>query len=107
MNQINLGQASVREVVTELKSSLDEQQQPRKRGYYQATNCNKPHYEQQVKLPKLGELNFDYFEDQYGEVLEVQKNREVRRKMKQKFWELHEHGRKMGNPNISPKGDLH
>ena len=80
--------------MTELKSSLEGDQPLKKRGYYQTTDCSRPHYEQQVKLPKLGELNFDYFEDQYGDVLEVNQNREVRRGLKHKFLKLHENSRK-------------
>ena len=35
-------------------------------------------------------MNFAYFDRQYGEILEVPKNREVRRGLKERFLELHE-----------------
>ena len=80
MTQVNLGQKSVKEVMTELKSK------PRnnKRGYYQTIDCETPHYENKVKQPRLSsKLNFPYFDKQYGEILEVSKTREVRRGLKE------------------------
>ena len=39
-------------------------------------------------------MNFTYFARQYGEILEVPKNREVRRGLKERFLELHETAQK-------------
>ena len=95
MTQVNLGQESVKEVMTELKSTLERKPENNKRGYYQTTDCATPHYEEKVKKPRLSsDLNFDYFERQYGEILEVPKNREVRRGLKEKFLKLHETAQK-------------
>ena len=87
MAQVNLCQETVKEVMTELKTSPRSQM----RGYYQTVECDDPHYENKIKHPKLSsDLNFAYFDKQYGEVLEVTKNREVRRGLKERFLELHE-----------------
>ena len=63
-------------------------------------------------------LNFAYFDKQYGEVLEVNKNREVRRGLKERFLELHEKAQKWEilayhlkvicaeNPEVEPLPDL-
>ena len=91
MTQVNIGQESVKEVMTELKSTLERKPENNKRGYYQTTDCDKPHYEDKVKQPRLSsDLNFAYFDIQYGQILEVPRNREVRRGLKEKFLELHE-----------------
>ena len=95
MIQVNLGQESVKEVMTELKSTLERKPDNNKRGYYQTINCDTPHYEDKVKQPRLSsDLNFAYFDRQYGQILEVPKNREVRRGLKEKFLELHEAAQK-------------
>ena len=95
MTQVNLGQESVKEVMTELKSTLERNPENNKRGYYQTIDCDTPHYEDKVKQPRLSsDLNFAYFDRQYGQILEVPKNREVRRGLKEKFLELHETGQK-------------
>ena len=91
MTQVNLGQESVREVMTELKSTLERKPETNKRGYYQTTDCDHPHYEEKVKQPRLSsDLNFAYFDRQYGQILEVSTSREVRRDLREKFLELHE-----------------
>ena len=90
-----------------------------KRGYYQTVECDDPHYENKIKHPRLSSnLNFAYFDKQYGEVLEVNKNREVRRGLKERFLELHEKAQKWEilayhlkvicaeNPEIEPLPDL-
>ena len=70
MTQVNLGQESVKEVMTELKSTLERKPENNKRGYYQTINCNTPHYEDKVKQPRLSsDLNFAYFDRQYGQIL--------------------------------------
>ena len=95
MTQVNLGQESVKEVMTELKSTLERKPDNNKRGYYQTINCDTPHYKDKVKQPRLSsDLNFAYFDIQYGQILEVPKNREVRRGLKEKFLELHEAAQK-------------
>ena len=92
--QINLGQETVKEAMTELKTSLTSPRS-QKRGYYQTVECDDPHYENKIKHPRLSsDLNFAYFDKQYGEVLEVNKNREVRRGLKERFLELHEKAQK-------------
>ena len=94
MAQINLGQETVKEAMTELKTSLTSPRS-QKRGYYQTVECDDPHYENKIKHPRLSnDLNFAYFDKQYGEVLEVNKNREVRRGLKERFLELHEKAQK-------------
>ena len=91
MTQVNLGPESVREVMTELKSTLERKPETSKRGYYQTTHCDHPHYEEKVKQPRLSsDLNFAYFDRQYGQILEVSTSREVRRGLREKFLELHE-----------------
>ena len=95
MTQVNIGQESVKEVMTELKSTLERKPENNKRGYYQTTDCDQPHYEDKVKQPRLSsDLNFAYFDRQYGQMLEVPTNREVRRGLREKFLELHEAAQK-------------
>ena len=95
MTQVNLGQESVKEVMTELKSTLERKPRNNKRGYYQTIDCANPHYEEQVKYSRLSsDLNFAYFDRQYGEILKVPKNRELRRGLKERFLELHETAQK-------------
>ena len=95
MTQVNLGQESVKKVMTELKRTLERKPRNNKRGYYQTTDCAKPHYEEKVKHPRLSsDLNFAYFDRQYGKILEVPKNREVKRGLKERFLELHETAQK-------------
>ena len=90
MTQVNLGQESVKDVMTELKSSLASPRS-QKRGYYQTVEGDAPHYENKIKHPRLSsDLNFAYFDKQYGEVLEVTK----RRGLKERFLELHEKAQK-------------
>ena len=90
ITQIDLGQERVKEAMTDLKTSLTNPG-GQKRGYYQTVECDEPHYENKVKYQKLSSsLNFAYFDKQYGEVLENNKNREVRRGLKERFLELHE-----------------
>ena len=115
MAQVNLGQETVKEAITELKTSLTSPRS-QKRGYYQTVECDDPHYENKVKHPRLStDLNFAYFDKQYGE---VNKNREVRRGSKERFLELHEKAQKWEilayhlkvicaeNPEIKPLPDL-
>ena len=62
MTQVNIGQESVKEVMTELKSTLERKPENNKRGYYQTTDCDQPHYEDKVKQPRLSsDLNFAYY----------------------------------------------
>ena len=91
MTQVNIDQESVKEVMTELKSTLERKTENNKRGYYQTIDCDQPHYEEKVKQPRLSsDLNFAYFDRQYGQILEVPTNRKVRRGLREKFLELHE-----------------
>ena len=84
MTQVNLGQESVKEVMTKLKSSLEGNTRSKKRGYYQTFDCDTSYYEEKTKQPMLSsELNFSYLNSQYGEILEIPKNREVRRGLKE------------------------
>ena len=97
MAQANLGQETVKEAMTELETSLTSLRS-QKRGYYQTVECDDPHYENKIKHPRLSsDLNFAYFDKQYGEVLEVNKNREVRRGLKERLLELHEKAQKWGS----------
>ena len=81
--------------MTKLKSSLEGNPRSKKRGYYQTFDCAIPHYEEKIKQPRLSsELNFAYFNRQYGEILEVPKNREVRKGLKERFLELYETAQK-------------
>ena len=118
MTQIDLGQETVKEAMAELKTSLTSPRS-QKRGYYQTVECDEPNYENRVKHQKLSSnLNFAYFDKQYGEVLEVNKNREVRRGLKERFLELHEKAQKWEllayhlkmicaeNPEVEPLPDL-
>ena len=95
MTQVNIDQESVKEVMTELKSTLERKSENNKRGYYQTIDCEQPHYEDKVKQPRLSsDLNFAYFDRQYGQILEVPTNREVRGGLREKFLELHEAAQK-------------
>ena len=95
MTQVNIGQESVKEVMTELKSTLERKTENNKRGYYQTIDCDQPHYEDKVKQPRLSsDLNFAYFDRQYGQILEVPTNREVKRGLREMFLELHEAAQK-------------
>ena len=95
MTQVNIGQESVKKVMTELKSTLERKTENNKRGYYQTIDCDQPHYEEKVKQSRLSsDLNFAYFDRQYGQILEVPTNREVRRGLRDKFLELHEAAQK-------------
>ena len=86
MTQVNLNQETVKEVMTELKSTLERKTENNKRGYYQTIDCDEPHYEERSKYPRLSsDLNFAYFDRQYGQILETPRNREVRRGLKEKF----------------------
>ena len=110
MTQVKLGKESVKEVMTELKSSLESKPRNNKRGYYQTTDCATPHYEEKIKHSRLSsDLNFACFDRQYGEILEVPKNREVRRGLKERFLELHETAQKWKNyqPELSSEGDMY
>ena len=78
MTQVNLDQETVKEVMTELKSTLERKTENNKRGYYQTIDCDQPHYEERIKYPRLSsDLNFAYFDRQYGQILETPRNREV------------------------------
>ena len=71
MTQVNIGQESIKEVMTELKSTLERKSENNKRGCYQTIDCDQPHYEDKVKQPRLSsDLNFAYFDRQYGQILE-------------------------------------
>ena len=50
MAQVNLGQETVKEAMTELKTSLTSPRS-QKRRYYQTVECDDPHYENKVKHP--------------------------------------------------------
>ena len=64
--------------MNELKRSLEANPRSKKRGYYQTVDCATPHNEEKIKQPRLStELNFAYLDRQYGEILEVTKNREL------------------------------
>ena len=81
--------------MTKLKSTLERKTENNRRGYYQTIDCDQPHYEEKVKHPRLSsDLNFAYFDRQYGQILEVPTNREVRRGLREKFLELHEAAQK-------------
>ena len=68
MTQINLSQETVKEAMTELKTSLTGPR-TQKRGYYQTVECDDPHYENKIKHQKISSnLNFAYFDKHYGEV---------------------------------------
>ena len=102
MTQVNLGQESVREVMTESKSTLENKPESNKRGYYQATHCEHPHYEEKVKQPRLSsDLNIAYFDRQYGQILEVSTSSEVRRGLREKFLELNKKSLEVGDPELS------
>ena len=40
MTQVNIGQESVKEVMTELKGTLERKSENNKRGYYQTIDCD-------------------------------------------------------------------
>ena len=84
MAQVNLGQETVKEAMIELKTSLTSPRS-QKRGYYQTVECDDPHYENKIKNPRFSsELNFAYFDRQYGEVLEVNKKQRSKKRFERK-----------------------
>ena len=52
MTKVNLGQESVKEVMTKLKSSLEGNPRSKKRGYDQTFDCDTSHYEEKTKQPR-------------------------------------------------------
>ena len=51
MTQVNLDQESIKEVMTELKTTLEIKTENNKRGYYQTIDYDQPHYEERSSIP--------------------------------------------------------
>ena len=52
MTQVNIGQESVKEVMTELKSTLERKTENNKRGYYETIDCD--HHTMKIRLSSPG-----------------------------------------------------
>ena len=80
MNQVNLGQESVKETMIELKDSIEGNPNSRKKSYYQTVSLERQIQENKGKQPRLSsEINMAYLDKQCGEILEVPKARQLRR----------------------------
>ena len=95
MNQVNLGQESVKETIIELKDSIEGNPNYRKRTYYQTVSSEMQHHDKRGKQPRLSsEINLAYLDKQYKEILEVPKARQLRKGMWEHFLELNEAAKK-------------
>ena len=95
MNQVNLGQESVKETMIELRDSIEDNPNYRKRTYYQTVSSEKKQQGKRGKQPRLSsEINLAYLNKQYGEILEVPKARQLRKGIREHFLELHEAAKK-------------
>ena len=95
IKQVHIGQEAVKEVITDLKDNIEGNPRSRKRAYYQTVATDYLAEDERRKQPKISsEMNFSYFDKQYGEILDVQRNRQLRKGIKTRFVELHKSGKK-------------
>ena len=95
IKQVHISQEAVKEVVADLRDSIEGNPRSRKRTYYQTVAVDYLVEDERRKQPKISsEMNFSYFDKQYGEILDVQRNRQLRKGIRTRFVELHRSGRK-------------
>ena len=95
MNQVNLGQESVKEAMMELRDSIEGNLTSRKRAHYQRVSSDREEQGRRGKQPRLSsEINMAYLHKQYGEILEIPRKRQLRRGIRECFLELHEAAKK-------------
>ena len=95
IKKVHISQEAVKEVIADLRDSIEGNPRSGKRTYYQTVAADCPVEDEKRKEPKISsELNFSYFDKQYGEILDVQRNRQLRKGKKTGFVELHRSGRK-------------
>ena len=95
IKQVHISQEAVKEVVADLRDSIEGNPRSRKRTYYQTVAADYLVEDERRKQPKISsEMNFSYFDKQYGEILDVQRNRQLRKGIRTRFVELHRSGRK-------------
>ena len=95
IKQVHISQEAVKEVIADLRDSIEGNPRSRKRTYYQTIAGDCLEEDERRKQPKISsELNFSYFDKQYGEILDVQRSRTLRKGIRTRFVELHRSGRK-------------
>ena len=95
IKQVHISQEAVKEVITDLKDNIEGNPRSRKRTYYQTVAADYLAEDERRKQPKISsEMNFSYFDKQYGEILDVQGNRQLRKGIRTRFVELHKSGKK-------------
>ena len=95
IKQVHISQEAVKEVITDLKDNIEGNPRSRKRTYYQTVATDYLAEDERRKRPKISsEMNFSYFDKQYGEILDVQRNRQLRKGIRTRFVELHKSGKK-------------
>ena len=95
IKQVHISQEAVKEVITDLKDNIEGNPRYRKRTYYQTIATDYLAEDERRKQPKISsEMNFSYFDKQYGEILDVQRNRQLRKGIRTRFVELHKSGKK-------------
>ena len=95
IKQVHISQEAVKEVIADLRDSIEGNPRCRKRTYYQTVAADCLVEDERRKQPKISsEMNFSYFDKQYGEILDVQRNRQLRKGIRTRFVELHRSGRK-------------
>ena len=95
IKQVHISQEAVKEVITDLKDNIKGNPRSRKRTYYQTVAADCLAEDERRKQPKISsEMNFSYFDKQYGEILDVQRNRQLRKGIRTRFVELHKSGKK-------------
>ena len=95
IKQVHISQEAVKKVIADLRDSIEGNPRSRKRTYYQTVAVDYLVEDERRKQPKISsEMNFSYFDKQYGEILDVQRNRQLRKGIRTRFVELHRSGRK-------------
>ena len=95
IKQVHISQEAVKEVITDLKDNIEGNPRSRKRTHYQTVAADYLAEDERRKQPKISsEMNFSHFDKQYGEILDVQRNRQLRKGIRTRFVELHKSGKK-------------
>ena len=80
IKQVHINQEAVKDVITDLKDNIEGNPRSRKRTYYQTVATYYLAEDERRKQPKISsEMNFSYFDKQYGEILDVHRNRQLRK----------------------------
>ena len=95
IKQVHLSQEAVKEVITDLKDNIEGNPRSQKRTHYQTVAADYLAEDERRNQPKISsEMNFSYFDKQYGEILDVQRKRQLRKGIRTRFVELHKSGKK-------------